>query len=125
MPAKCAPVFVPPPLQRPHPPIYVGGESEPALRRVAALADGWYGYNLTPSEFEESLARLDAHLEAAGRTRAGLRIAVSPNRTRIDPDTTAAYFEAGADQLIMPLFAGSLTGLDERIDRLRASTGLD
>ena len=34
--------FLPKPVQKPHPPIWVGGESRPALRRTAELADGWY-----------------------------------------------------------------------------------
>jgi probable F420-dependent oxidoreductase len=34
--------FLPKPVQKPYPPIWVGGESRPALRRAAELADGWY-----------------------------------------------------------------------------------
>jgi probable F420-dependent oxidoreductase len=35
-------VFKPKPVSQPHPPIWVGGESAPALRRAAQLGDGWY-----------------------------------------------------------------------------------
>lgn len=35
-------LFKPLPVQKPHPPIWVGGESKPALRRAARLGDGWY-----------------------------------------------------------------------------------
>ncbi len=38
----------PKPVQRPHPPIYVGGESEAALRRLATLGDGWLPRAGTP-----------------------------------------------------------------------------
>jgi len=34
--------FAPLPLQKPHPPIWVGGESPPALRRTARYGDAWY-----------------------------------------------------------------------------------
>jgi probable F420-dependent oxidoreductase len=34
-------VFEPKPVQRPHPPLFVGGRSVHALRRAARLADGW------------------------------------------------------------------------------------
>lgn len=116
--------FNPKPVQQPHPPIFVGGESEPALRRVAELADGWYGYNLTPEAFAERLDRLDGHLSRAGRSRDELKLYVSPNRTRIDQATVDAYAEAGAQQVIMPLFARDLDGLSSRIDGLLASTGM-
>ena len=35
----------PKPVQRPHPPLHFGGESDAALRRVADLGQGWYGFN--------------------------------------------------------------------------------
>ena len=36
--------FLPKPVQKPHPPFWVGGESRPAIRRAATLCDGWYPY---------------------------------------------------------------------------------
>ena len=116
--------FNPKPVQSPHPPIYVGGESDPALRRVAALGDGWYGYGVTPDALDEHLARLDAHLEAAGRRRSEIHITISPNRSRVDPDWIPAYEAAGIDELVMPLFAGSLESLDRRIGDLQQATGM-
>lgn len=41
--------FLPKPAQKPHPPIWVGGESRPALRRTAELANGWYPIGSNPS----------------------------------------------------------------------------
>ncbi len=38
----------PKPTQKPHPPIYFGGESDAALERVAALGQGWYGFQVSP-----------------------------------------------------------------------------
>jgi probable F420-dependent oxidoreductase len=40
--------FKPLPIQKPHPPIWVGGESKPALRRVARLGNGWYPASNNP-----------------------------------------------------------------------------
>lgn len=115
--------FNPKPVQSPVP-VFVGGESEPALRRVATFATGWYGYGVGPDEVEDHLVRLDAHLEAAGRTRGEIDIYISPNRGGVDRDMVDAYEAAGVAQLILPLFAGSLDSLDGRIDALRTMTGM-
>ena len=115
--------FNPKPVQSPVP-VFVGGESEPALRRVATFATGWYGYGVGPDEVEDHLVRLDAHLDAAGRTRDEIDIYISPNRGGVDRDMVDAYEAAGVAQLILPLFAGSLDSLDGRIDALRTMTGM-
>ena len=66
--------FLPKPVQKPHPPIWVGGESRPALRRAAELADGWYplGSNPTfpmgtPDQLKSGLDRLAQYAESFGR----------------------------------------------------------
>ena len=38
----------PKPVQKPYPPMIFGGESEPALRRVGEIGDGWWGVNVSP-----------------------------------------------------------------------------
>ena len=66
--------FLPKPVQKPHPPIWVGGESRPALRRTAELADGWYplGSNPTfpmgtPEQLKAGLERLAGYAVRFGR----------------------------------------------------------
>lgn len=116
--------FNPKPVQRPHPPIYVGGESRPALRRVATFADGWYGFDLGPDEFTAALVRLDEHLDAAGRTRDDISFVVSPGRRRPDLAMIDAYREAGVNQVVLTLGARSLDDLDRRLEAAREATGL-
>ena len=59
--------FTPKPVQRPHPPIWVGGESGPALRRTAKLGDVWYPIQANPAFPMDSLHAAEGrHREAAG-----------------------------------------------------------
>lgn len=102
------------------PPVYFGGESEPALRRVAELGDGWYGFNLTAEALAEPLQRLDQLLETAGRTRAELQIAVGSRHPITSAEQVAAFADAGVDQLVVALYAGNLEKLEERARALQA-----
>src|SRR6266446_1909576 len=73
--------FAPKPVQKPHPPIWVGGDSPGAFRRVATLGDGWHATSKTPAQFKEALGRLRAAADAAGRrfetTELSLRFGLS------------------------------------------------
>jgi probable F420-dependent oxidoreductase len=51
-------MFEPKPVQKPHPPILVGGEADPALRRAARLGDGWVGMKHTLESVREPIAKL-------------------------------------------------------------------
>ena len=55
-------VFAHKPVQKPHPPIWVGGESGPALRRTARLGDAWYPIGTNPANPLDSLARFKAQV---------------------------------------------------------------
>lgn len=73
----------PPATDRPRngPRIWVGGESGPALRRVAKLADGWFPIGTNPAHLLETLPRLSAGIDRlrkmvteAGRDPAAMQI---------------------------------------------------
>ena len=77
--------FLPKPVQKPHPPIWIGGESPRALRRAARLGDAWYpiGNNPrfpvgTPQQYSEKLSRLRRYAEEAGRDPAEIDLAHCP-----------------------------------------------
>ena len=59
--------FAPKPVQKPHPRLWIGGNSPGAFRRVVALGDGWHASPRTPADFREGLAKLRATAEAARR----------------------------------------------------------
>ena len=60
-------LFEPKPVQKPHPPIWVGGESAPALRRTARLGDGWYPIGTNPQHRLDSMKRFSAGVERLRR----------------------------------------------------------
>ena len=53
-------LFEPKPVQKPHPPIWVGGESGPALRRAARLGNAWYPIGSNNKHLLDSLPRYRA-----------------------------------------------------------------
>jgi probable F420-dependent oxidoreductase len=55
--------FQPKPVQKPYPPIWVGGESGPALRRTARIGDAWYPIGTNPQHRLDSMKRYQAGVE--------------------------------------------------------------
>jgi len=62
-------------VQKPHPPIWIGGDSMAALRRTAIRGNGWYPVGLaekmpinTVARYAEAKAKLAALAEEAGRS---------------------------------------------------------
>jgi probable F420-dependent oxidoreductase len=80
-------VFEPKPIQKPHPPIWVGGESGPALRRAARIGDAWYPIGSNNQHLLDTLPRLRAGIArlrratvAAGRDPADVGVAFRVKR---------------------------------------------
>ena len=63
----------PKPAQKPHPPIWVAGRKEPAMKRAATYADGWIPYMYTPEMLHESLEKIHQFGKAAGRDMSKFR----------------------------------------------------
>jgi probable F420-dependent oxidoreductase len=67
--------MAPKPVQKPHPPIWLGGTHPDALRRAATIADGWMGSGgSSTASFSNSVPILRAALEKAGRDPAAFPI---------------------------------------------------
>jgi probable F420-dependent oxidoreductase len=92
--------FEPKPVQKPYPPILLGGESEAALKRAAALGDGWYGVGHDPGSAAAQVARLRALLADAGRSGEPFEVTVSGGGGRLDADALRRYADAGVDRIV-------------------------
>jgi probable F420-dependent oxidoreductase len=81
-------------------PIYLGGNSDAALRRAAAWGDGWYGFNLDDlAHVRERIACLDLLCDEVGRHRSELRLAVALRGPV--PDDVEALAGLGVDELVL------------------------
>jgi probable F420-dependent oxidoreductase len=89
----------PKPLQKPHPPIFLGGESDHTLKRVAEFCDGWFPRPRGGWEPKTAVTRLRNAAEAAGRDPATLSITVFAAPS--DAAKLAEYREAGIDRVLL------------------------
>ena len=102
----------PRPVQKPHPPIVVGGMSPPALRRATRYGKGWYGFALDL----EATARCLAGLREARRSverpaeLGPLEISVTPSGP-LDADAVSRFEDLGVDRLILLALRGSAEDL--------------
>ena len=108
----------PKPVQKPHPPLLFGGESDAALARVASIGQGWYGFNLTPAGLEDHLTTLDGLLSQQKRSLDDVLIYVSPAAAANNAHDIKTFKSLGAEQIVLPVFARDIGKLKERALRL-------
>jgi probable F420-dependent oxidoreductase len=89
----------PKPLQQPHPPVLLGGETDHTLRRVAEFCDGWFPRPGADFDPHQAVARLRRFATEGGRDFSELSITVF--RAPASADVLAAYREAGIDRALL------------------------
>lgn len=104
----------PRPLQKPHPPIVMGGSTPPAFKRAVTHANGWYGFGLDENATKASLAAVRA---AAAQTErpahlGPLEISITPF-VRLDRDVVRRFEDLGVHRIIA-------YGLVQTEDEMRA-----
>src|SRR6516164_4514864 len=93
-------------------PVWFGGESGPALRRVAEYGDGWIGFNLLPDQAAAKIRRIEDLLTANGRNRSDVRLAVSPYTKPIKTDDLKLYRDAEVEEIALLAPGGARTERD-------------
>jgi probable F420-dependent oxidoreductase len=115
--APCA--MYPKPVQTPHPPVHIGGESKAALARVARAGQGWHTFNRSPEDLAEPLAVLGGLLEESGRNRDDVRVTVCPYFLPLDADIAGRYADAGVDAVAALLLPFSADDIRKALDDLQ------
>ena len=116
--------FAPQPVQKPMPPIWVGGDSPGAFRRVVTLGDGWHATSKTPAQLREGLTRLRAAADAAKRPFDSLTLSIR-NPLRDDElaqgkqavvDLLAEYKRIGVKHIVLDFRRDDLGKMIEILD---------
>ena len=98
------------PVQKPHPPIIFGGESTPALKRIADLGDGWQPGPIPVEVFRERLNKLRTLMSERGRNMAELSISMigSVRDLQQDRQKIVALEELGVTEILLAMAGPSV-----------------
>lgn len=112
--------FSPKSVQENGPPIWIGGTSHAALRRVERLGDGWHPVGLSPKQLAQGKQKLDSLMKQKRRislsVRVPVKISASANTTYSLSSGEQAYMIGGArDAVVREIGMFKQTGLDHLI----------
>lgn len=116
--------FVPKPVQKPHPPIMIGGIGEKlTFPIVAKYADLWNAGGLTPQQLAQKIAALDEHCRQVGRDCNKIeKTYLTPLYVRADPAEVQALLEktprmqgVSAEQARATILAGDVAAVRQQV----------
>lgn len=116
----------PRPVQKPHPPIIVGGGTRAGARRAARLGNGWYGFLTDPEATRRSIGWIRESI-AAGERPEGLgpvEITFTPPPP-LTADTIARYEDLGVSRLVALAPARTASELVGLVEGFAALPGVD
>jgi probable F420-dependent oxidoreductase len=121
----------PRPVQKPHPPIIIGGSGPNVLRRVATWGDGWMPIGLPPHGIADARRELDRLARESGRDAGRLSISVGTgalpgmSTPALDMmpgrDVITAYASAGADRVLVSVPTLGADDTARHLDRIAAA----
>ncbi|MCZ6889598.1 MAG: LLM class F420-dependent oxidoreductase [Gammaproteobacteria bacterium] len=108
----------PKPVQKPHPPLILGGETDRTLRRVVRAADGWLPRGMNPDLVLDGMAKLRQFAEQADRDPATLSVSVfAPPPTA---EVVDKFRETDAERVILMVPPSNEVDTLARLDRYAA-----
>ena len=89
----------PRPVQKPHPPIVIGGMSKPAARRAALRGNGWYGFMTDLEATQRSIRWIGEYSSERDSALGEIEISVTPPPP-VTAETVAQYAEIGVSRIV-------------------------
>ncbi len=86
-------------VQKPHPPVFLGGLAKNVFKRIIDYGDGWMPNRVVPEDVQKGRATLDELAEAAGRDPKSIIVSVFGQQP--DADLLKGFEEAGADRVMI------------------------
>jgi probable F420-dependent oxidoreductase len=109
--------FAPKPVQKPHVPIWIGGESPAALARAARLGDGWHSAGTSLADLPGKVRTLHEALAAAGRRRQDFVVSAFPTE-RFTLDLVRQLAGHGVDHVMVPVFSFDGDRVRRRLEQI-------
>lgn len=91
----------PQPVQKPHPPVIIGGHTKEAFQRAVQYGNGWYGFALDLDKTAECIGGLKEAAQKVNRPAnlGALEVSITPGPS-LDLDTAKRYAALGVQRLI-------------------------
>lgn len=110
------------PVQRPIP-VWFGGTSDPVMRRLARIGDGWFPQRFGPDELgRENFEKLRSYIREAGRDPSEIGIEPRISVSQGDPDAwaeeAAAWKKLGATHLSVNTMGAGFSSAQEHVDAI-------
>lgn len=100
--------FSPKPRQNPHPPIWFGGNSMPALKRAVEQGDGWHSVWMTPEEVADTANTLRGLCAKAGKDFSKFPLTINVNhKVPLTVENVKKYEAAGISMMFIPRYFNS------------------
>lgn len=112
-------VCSPKPVQKPHPPVIIGGGAKNVLKRIVEVGDGWIPIGINADGIKDARATLNKLASDAGRDPASISITVHSQPA--DKALIQGFADAGADRVLIRMTATDHSGAMAEIEELAAA----